>query len=103
MVYGVSGLGAGEWLLGKEWVWSIEEYEGRPVARTEEGVKLNLRPAAMPAMEYEGGKRSWDLVVDGVAVVLRLGWDGEERVVEMWSDGSGRWRTLSKRERASDS
>ena len=80
------------------WVWSIEEYEGRPVARTEQGVILSLKAAAMPAIEYEGGKRSWDLVVDGLAVVLRLGWNGEERVVEMWSDGSGKWRILRERE-----
>ena len=90
----------GKWGSGaaEGFVWSIEEREGGPVVQTEQGVMLNLKPAAMPARQYDRGKRSWDLVVEGLPMVLRLGWDGDERVVELWSELSGMWRTLRKRE-----
>ncbi|KAF8859953.1 beta-lactamase/transpeptidase-like protein [Acephala macrosclerotiorum] len=46
---------------------------------------LSLIPAALPPYTYEQGD-SIDLVVDGLEMMLRLGWKDNSRIVEVWQD-----------------
>ena len=58
---------------------------------------LRLSPAAMPARTYSNGKQSLDFEMDGLEVLLRLGWDGEERIVEVWNGGASNRSVLRRR------
>ena len=62
-----------------------------------EEMMLKLSPAAMPAKTYSNGKRSLDFVMDGLEVLLRLGWDGEERIVEVWNGGASNRTVLRQK------
>ncbi|ETN45555.1 uncharacterized protein HMPREF1541_09387 [Cyphellophora europaea CBS 101466] len=82
----------------KEWIgwwgkWQIAECSGMPVAGVD-GVLLNLRPAAIPARHYGGGQQSIDLLLDGTEQMLRLGFDGVKRIVELWNGSMGTCETL---------
>lgn len=49
---------------------------------------MGLAVAAIDSVDYGEGKgRSVDVVVEGLEVMFRLGWKGQERVVEWWQDG----------------
>lgn len=77
----------------REWVgkwgpgaWEIK-YENRSFTVSHWTTpSFTLLPGAVPAHRYEDG-RSIDLVADGLALMLRLGWEGGERAVEVWQDG----------------
>lgn len=45
-----------------------------------------LVPGAMPPHKYDEGN-SVDLVVDGLELMLRLGWKEGSRVIEVWNNG----------------
>jgi len=89
-----------EW---KDWIggsWSgswelVEADSGLPAARiTGSDVLIALRPAAIPSVSYASGKQSIELLFDGLRLMLRLGWDGDERIVEFWNGGLATRTTL---------
>ncbi|MCJ1292746.1 hypothetical protein MMC34_004299 [Xylographa carneopallida] len=73
----------------KEWVgywgdkWHVLHGE-RPTLKFAYLPPVRLLPAAMTPRRYEDGKLSIDLVVEGLEVMLRLGWEKGERVMEVW-------------------
>lgn len=50
-----------------------------------DGVKLV--PAAIPSIEYAEKGKSIDLVLEGLEMMIRLGWKDGKRAVELWFDG----------------
>lgn len=77
--------------------WRIaQDGNGRAVAGIDGlgEARLCLRPAAVPAMRYGEGKESIDLLLDGTEIMLRLGWDKSERIVEVWNEAVGESTTL---------
>ena len=72
----------GEWGPGN---WSVLDDE---VLWLKSGVFTSVRllPAAIPPRVYDEGA-SIDLVADGLEMMLRLGWEDGQRVVELWQDG----------------
>lgn len=71
----------------KDWTL-IEGDDGSPAAKlTEPGVVHRLVPAAIPGKKYEGGRESVELLFEGLRLMIRLCWDGEERIVEFVNDG----------------
>jgi hypothetical protein len=60
---------------------------GEPDLRFGEDVRVRLVPAAIPSVKYEGGRESIDLVLDGLEMMVRLGWKDGNRDVEVWYDG----------------
>jgi hypothetical protein len=45
-------------------------------------MKVRLVPAAMPRMEYAGGKgQSIDLIWEGLEMMVRLGWTAGKRAM----------------------
>jgi len=76
---------AGAW--GEDWILESGADEC-PVLRYRETV-IKLVPAAMPRMEYEQGQ-SIDLVLEGLEMMIRLGFIEGKRVLELWrGDGWG--------------
>lgn len=89
--------------VDKRWVdwkgkWADEENELSLEADSSDGpvlcygksVKVKLVPAAMPRMDYaEGRGKSIDLVLEGLEMLIRLGWKGEKRSTELWHGGHG--------------
>ena len=71
----------GEWGPGN---WSVLDDE---VLWLKSGVFASIRllPAAVPPRVYDEGT-SIDLVADGLEMMLRLGWEDGQRVVELWQD-----------------
>ncbi|KAG0652695.1 hypothetical protein D0Z07_0732 [Hyphodiscus hymeniophilus] len=60
--------------------------EGEPILRFGRSMEAKLVPAAIPCVEYAG--KSVDLVVEGLEMMLRLGWkDDKKKSVELWFDG----------------
>jgi hypothetical protein len=95
---------AGEWSDG--WILR-KDSKGAPVAGVVEDVLLPLRPAAIAGVSY-GEKSSVDLVLDGTQIMLRLGWEGEERIIDLWSGslgfgGGASSKTLKRRSQVGDS
>jgi hypothetical protein len=72
----------GEWGPGN---WSVLDDE---VLWLKSGVFASVRllPAAIPPRVYDEGT-SIDLVADGIEMMLRLGWEDGQRIVELWQDG----------------
>lgn len=83
-----------EWIGRWDEKWQIREENGQPVAGIEDGALLRLQPAAVPAKSYDSERKSIDLVVDGLEVMLRLGFDGEKRIVELCNGATGGRPTL---------
>lgn len=93
----------GEWECDDEasglLTWKIAEHDGDPIAGTDDGVMLSLKPAAVSPKLYASGKKSIDLVVDGLRMMFRLGWnDKGEKTAELWSDGTNSWKTFRQRQ-----
>jgi CubicO group peptidase (beta-lactamase class C family) len=74
----------GNWGPG-EWKLSVDD-DGTFVVRFGDSPATPLVPGAVPTKYYEEGK-SFDLVVDGLEVMLRLGWKDKARVIEVWQEG----------------
>jgi len=74
-----------------------DDGRGKPVLQYGDGIKVNLVPAAMPRVDYvaEEGK-SIDLVLEGLEMMVRLGWKEGKRVVEVWNGGTGETGTCAK-------
>lgn len=71
-------------------VWRLVEYPdtGLPAVRlTDSGLVLRLVPAATPSKEYKNGRRSIELLFEGLRLMIRLCWDGDEMIVEFVNDG----------------
>lgn len=64
--------------------WSLVDEDGLFV-KFGTSVKLSLVPAAISPNVYEEGT-SIDLVVDGLEMMLRLGWKEGSRIIELWQD-----------------
>lgn len=80
-----------EW-MGGSWsdVWTLIEHPetGLPAVRLAgSGVVHRLIPAATPSKKYEDGRRSIELLFEGLRLMVRLCWDGDERIVEFVNDG----------------
>jgi hypothetical protein len=56
--------------------------EGEPVLRFG-NVAVRLLTAAIPRVEYEGKAISIDLVLEGLEMMVRLGWEDGKRDVEL--------------------
>ena len=65
----------------------LESNEDEPVLRFGENVRARLVPAATPSIEYAGNGKSIDLVLDGLEMMVRLGWKDGNRDIEVWYDG----------------
>lgn len=88
-----------EWLGISSKVWHLSEDEqGQPVAgmKVDQGevITLNLRPAATPPRRYGDGRESIDMVLDGLEIMFRFGWDGSERIIEVWNGSSDECTTM---------
>lgn len=84
--------------LNKKWAkeWDlVEDHNGLPAIEVP-GLHspLSLKPAAIPPREFDDGRKSIDLIFDGFQLMLRLTWDGDERVIELWNGGAGKHQTL---------
>lgn len=78
----------GSWREGENGELLILESEGgEPVLGFGEDVRVRLVPAAIPSVKYEGGRESIDLVLEGLEMMVRLGWKDRNRDVEVWYDG----------------
>lgn len=75
----------GSWGCGK---WSLVDENGLFV-RFGNSAKMPLAPAAIPPSVYREGD-SIDLVVDGLEMMLRLGWKEGSRIVELRQDGESK-------------
>lgn len=75
----------GSWGTGK---WSLVDENGLFV-RFGASVKMPLVAAAIPPNVYEEGD-SIDLVVDGLEMMLRLGWKDGSRMIELRQDGQSK-------------
>ncbi|KAE9363832.1 beta-lactamase/transpeptidase-like protein [Stipitochalara longipes BDJ] len=65
----------------------LESNEDAPVLRFGKNVSAKLVPAAIPCLEYAGNEKSIDLVLEGLEMMVRLGWKDGNRDIEMWYDG----------------
>ena len=65
--------------------WSLVDENGLFV-KLGAALKMPLVPAAIPPNEYKEGK-SIDLVVDGLEMMLRLGWKEGQMIIELRQDG----------------
>ena len=61
--------------------------DGEPVLRFGTDMESRLVTAAIPGVEYAGKGESIDLVVEGLEMMLRLGWKDGKRDIELWCDG----------------
>ena len=66
---------------------ALESNEDEPVLRFGKNVSARLVPAAIPSIEYAGSGRSIDLVLEGLEMMVRLGWKDGNRDIELWYDG----------------
>ncbi len=83
----------GAW--GEQWVLESDT-DGRPAVRYGKETLVKLLPAAIPSMEYEEG-RSVDLVLEGLEMMMRLGWAKGKRVVELWQGAVGKMIVLERK------
>ena len=58
-----------------------------PVLRFGKNVSARLVPAAIPSIEYAENGKSIDLILDGLEMMVRLGWKDGNRDIEVWYDG----------------
>jgi CubicO group peptidase (beta-lactamase class C family) len=65
----------------------LEGNNNEPVLRFGENVSAKLVPAAIPSLEYAGNGKSIDLVLEGLEMMIRLGWKDGSKDIEMWYDG----------------
>jgi hypothetical protein len=65
----------------------LESNEDEPVLRFGKNVSARLVPAAIPSIEYAGNGKSIDLVLEGLEMMVRLGWKDGNRDIEVWYDG----------------
>ena len=76
----------GSWSDGEKKL-ALESIEGEPVLRFGENVIAKLVPAATPSIEYAEHGTSIDFVLEGLEMMVRLGWKDENRDIELWYDG----------------
>lgn len=79
----------GDWRL-------IEEDEGGISVQYGSLPATPLMPGVMPPHKYDEGY-SIDLVADGLELMLRLGWKGGSRVIEVWHNASPAMITLERK------
>lgn len=65
----------------------LEGNKDEPVLRFSEDISARLLPAATSSIEYGGNGKSIDLVLEGLEMMIRLGWKDGNRDIEMWYDG----------------
>ena len=76
----------------KEWIgkwsddWEVLIEERHPILKFRDLAPMRLCAASMPAETYSEGS-SIDLVVEGLEMMLRLGWEEGKRMVEVWQGG----------------
>lgn len=88
----------------KKWIsdkwsegWKLEEdSNGNPTAGIHSEAMMKILPAAVAPKQFSNGRKSLDFVLDGIQIMLRLGWDGEELIVELHNIGNGKISTLRK-------
>lgn len=75
---------------GESWAkdWIIAKgKDGGPVAGIDKTVLVKLLPAAIPSKIYPNGKSSVDFVMDSISIMLRLGWEKDDRIIEVCNWG----------------
>lgn len=75
----------GSWRDVEELV--LESNQDEPVIRFGNSVSARLVPAAIPSIEYADHEKSIDLVLEGLEMMVRLGWKDGNRDIELWYDG----------------
>lgn len=91
-----------DWLDPK-WAdeWELVDNAGSPAIKIKDvSTLIALKPAAVPARTFEDGRKSIDLIFDGFQLMLRLTWEGDERVVELWNGGTDARKTLKASSRS---
>ncbi|KAG0645505.1 hypothetical protein D0Z07_8739 [Hyphodiscus hymeniophilus] len=76
----------GSW-LDQENEFVLESNGNEPVLRYGSNVVTRLVPAAIPSIEYAERERSIDLVLEGLEMMIRLGWKDGKGGIELWYDG----------------
>ena len=61
--------------------------EYAPVLRFGKDVSARPVPAVIPSIKYAGNGTSIDLALEGLEMMLRLGWKDGNRDIEVWCDG----------------
>jgi CubicO group peptidase (beta-lactamase class C family) len=80
----------GIWIAGDKKYILEADGRGEPALRYEKSIQVRLVPAAVPSTEYEGGRgKSIDLILEGLEMLVKLGWRDGKRDVELWQDVVG--------------
>ncbi|CZR69844.1 uncharacterized protein PAC_19744 [Phialocephala subalpina] len=72
----------GSWGSGD---WTLVEKNDALLIQCGTFSEMSLVPAALPSHSYDEGS-SIDLVVDGLEMMLRLGWKDKSPIIEVWQD-----------------
>ena len=74
--------------------WSLRSHDDLPVLQYRNLPSINLYTAAVPPSFFPEGKgESIDLVLNGLQMMLRLGWKADKRTIELWT---GEMKTLER-------
>jgi CubicO group peptidase (beta-lactamase class C family) len=78
----------GSWRNGEKELLLESDGNGEPVLWFGKIGKMNLVPAAIAKLEYEGRtEKSIDLILEGLEIMVRLGWKDGKNDIELWHDG----------------
>ena len=75
----------GSWVNEEKELVLEADGKGAPILRYGESVEAKLVPAAIPSLIYAGEKgKSIDLILEGLDMMVRLGWKDEKKHAELW-------------------
>ena len=78
----------GSWRDGEKALVLESGDDREPTLRFGDIGGVRLVPAAIPCIDYKGKGGSIDLVLEGLEMMLRLGWKDDEKGIELWFDGT---------------
>ena len=76
----------GSWHKGKKEL--VLEGDKEPFVRFGKTSVVRLVPAAISSIEYAEKGKSIDLILEGLEMMIRLGWKDGERSIELWYDAT---------------